>query len=306
MVCMDYIYVSYVSSFFCMKWPKWTDRLVYEACVDAMIGYTDGDYSYTRVVITIEIPEDARTNLNRPNIEFKETARYQTDKCKVLKIEDADGKEYESATVGLYMKRKNPITYIVGQVAEDTGFDTKRDENYPFGIHFFLQKRCAELYYVFRLEGTGLFQRWHENGQKSEEVMYVNGNEEGLRQKWHDNGQKRSEVLCISGIENGPYQSWYPNGQKSGYRTLVNGREVGTYQCWHPNGQKSEEVTSVNKVREGLYQSWYSNGQKCEEIEYTNDQKGPYRRWHENGQLSEEGYYRCNEWRQVIKKYDLV
>lgn len=37
---------------------------------------------------------------------------------------------------------------------------------------------------------NGLYQSWHQNGQKIFECVYKEGKREGLCQWWYDNGQK--------------------------------------------------------------------------------------------------------------------
>jgi hypothetical protein len=109
-----------------------------------MLGYKIARHGAKRVLITLEIPEDAKTNLYRPSIVNKETAKYRTNKAKVLKIEDADGKSYDTATTSIYNKKK--LTYRVGEVVEEPAFDPMLEVVCTEGIHFFLDKHVAELF----------------------------------------------------------------------------------------------------------------------------------------------------------------
>ena len=62
-----------------------------------MLAYTTGTLDdKTKLIITIEIPKDAKTNMARKDIYDKEHATYKTDKLIVKKIEDYCGNEYSN------------------------------------------------------------------------------------------------------------------------------------------------------------------------------------------------------------------
>ena len=86
-----------------------------------MLGYKIAKSFGKRVVITLEIPEDAVTNLKRSNIVNAETAKYRTMKAKVIKIEDSDGKTYNEAVSFNY--DKNSITYKLDEELVCHDFD---------------------------------------------------------------------------------------------------------------------------------------------------------------------------------------
>ena len=153
-----------------------------------MIGYKIAKNGEKCVVVTLEIPSDALTNMDRSTVVVKETAMYRTNKAKVLKIEDEEGNCYPSATSFKYKKKS--LEYKVGEVMEEPSYNYNPQEVCAEGIHYFLSRRVAVLYGLEKIK-NGLFERWYENGQKWMEYSFVDGNLHGLYQTWHANGQKQ-------------------------------------------------------------------------------------------------------------------
>lgn len=208
-----------------------------------MIGYKVAKNGETRVVITLDIPKDALTNQDRRSIVNKDTAKYRTNKVIIRSIKDETDKQYDTANSFCYDKKS--LTYIVGQTYTITDYDSESEKVCSTGIHYFLNRRVAELYDLDKIE-NGLYEAWHENGQKRIECMYMNSKLEGLCKVWYENGQKRVECTYVNSKLEGLCQVWYENGQKRIECTYMNGRKEGLYREWHENGKKSLEYTYVN------------------------------------------------------------
>ncbi len=172
-----------------------------------MIGYKVAINNDKRVIITLEIPEDAKTNLHRSNIIDAHKAQYRANKARVLKIEDTEGNEYTSANTALYHKK---LTYVKDKVIE-TNFGGNLETVCAKGIHFFLDKEVAEEYCVGKIE-NGIKRTYYDNGQKWIETNYVDGIANGLYKEWYENGNIKSEAKFVNGKIDGLYQQWYPNG----------------------------------------------------------------------------------------------
>lgn len=284
----------------------------------SIIGYKIAKAGETRVVVTLEIPDDAVTNVFRKDIVNVDTAKHRTNKAKVLKIEDETGKQYSSAESFNYGLKS--LKYVVDSTLTVNDYDMDLEKVCSTGIHFFLTRRCAELYGLDTIK-NGLYERWHDNGQKEYDCMYVNGKRHGLYQSWHTNGQKRSEYIYVNGLYHGLCKTWYTNGQKymewmytRGQRdglqlmwfmtgqkleesNYVNGKLNGLHQRWYPNGQMSIESRYVNDILNGLERSWYSDGQKKMECSYTNDKlNGLYQCWYSNGEINVTRVYDNGVW----------
>ena len=198
------------------------------------------------MLVTLEIPSDAKTNLYRKDIADATKAKYRCNKAKVLKIEDSEGKEYSKATSLIYTNKK--LKYVVGEKVKEKNYNEDIEVVCGEGIHFFLDKEVALLY---GLDGVkeGIYQEWYDNGQKEVECTYKDINLDGLFQSWFDNGQKRVECHFRDGEEEGLYQIWYreadnsigKNGQKEVECHYKNGKQDGRCQTWHRNGQKEVE-----------------------------------------------------------------
>ena len=186
-----------------------------------MIGYKVAQTTdEKRVIITLDIPEDTYTNMNRTDIVNKDTAKYRANKATVLSIEDENGNMYETATSCIHTDKQ--LTYKVGETVVVEDYDTNIENVCSSGIHYFLNKRVAELYNLPKIE-NGLYQVWYDNGQKLMECTYINGKLEGLYQRWHNNGQKWVECTHVNDILEGLYIIWFANGQKQTEYTYVNG-----------------------------------------------------------------------------------
>ena len=231
------------------------------------IGYKFARADGVRVIVTLEIPEDAITNINRNNVAVKEYAKHRCNKAKVLKIEDEDGKEYSSARSYCYFKKS--LEYILNDTIVVDDYDMDLDEVCASGIHFFLTRRRAELFGVGSIQ-NGLYTSWYDNGNKNEEYTYVNGQRHGLCQAWYEYGQKYEDCTYVNGLLQGLCQKWYDNGKKYLECTYVDGQRNGLYQWWHDNGQKCVESIYLNNQLHGLYQRWGYKGDKIEECMYEN------------------------------------
>jgi antitoxin component YwqK of YwqJK toxin-antitoxin module len=212
-----------------------------------MLGYKIAKNGDKRVIVTLEIPSDALTNMDRPTVIVKDTATYRANKVVVLKIEDAEGNCYETATSSSYIPKS--LTYTVGELIEEPTYNMDPENIYAEGIHFFLSRRVAELYRLEKV-ANGLYQTWHDNGHKCEEVPYIDGKIHGLYQSWHENRQKCEETIYVDGKIQGLSKFWYENGRKREETNYIDGEKHGLYQQWDKDGVKIEEATYVAGIRQ--------------------------------------------------------
>ena len=175
-----------------------------------MIGYKVAKNDKTKVIVTLEIPKDARTNMGRSSIAVKETAAYRADKVKVLAIEDASGTSYKTATTNF---EGISLTYKVGEVVEEPSFNPDKEEIYAEGIHYYITRHIAELACMGMVE-NGPYHYWHANGRKCVELTSVNWKLHGLYQHWLENGQKCVEANFIENKLHGLYRRWLVDGTK--------------------------------------------------------------------------------------------
>lgn len=254
-----------------------------------MIGYKCAIIERIRVIITLEIPDDAITNINRNNVVVKEYAKHRTNIAKVIKIEDQNGKQYDEAISGFYDYKK--LIYKVNEIVKVDDYDSNLEKVCLSGIHFFLTRRVAEIYEIYSLE-NGLYEAWYDNGQKWREYNYVNGKIEGLYQEWHTYGQIARKFTYMNDLLHGLDEEWYESGQKMREYNYVNGKVDGVAQLWYNDGKLHVRCTYINTKIEGLFQKWNSNGQIIVEYNYVDGKpNGLGREWYDNGQISKECMY---------------
>ena len=73
---------------------------------------------------------------------------------------------------------------------------------------------------------TGGFVGWYPNGQKKEEVNYIDGKEDGKYTQWYENGTKWIEQYYKDGKKDGKYTRWDLNGTKAEESNYIDGKKT--------------------------------------------------------------------------------
>lgn len=256
-----------------------------------MLGYKAAKCGETRVLITLEIPDDAKTNVDRKYVVDKEKAKHRTNRAMVLKIEDADGNSYETAETAYSSKK---LTYKVGEVIEEPSFDPTLELVCAGGIHFFLDKRVAELFGRERTKDwTGAWEEWYDNGQTKAKQVFENGRAVGTTTTWFESGIKKMESIEL-GENKRQTTFYYPTGEKETeyIYSYVDANDIANRKLYYKNGQLKQECSTRNGKLEGYNVEWYENGlKKCEGV-YQNDKRnGRWRCWYPTGELESEMSY---------------
>ncbi len=228
-----------------------------------MLAYKAAVNGKTRVVISLEIPDDAKTNLERPGVLNKETATYRADKVKVLKIEDADGNTYETAKSLIQIP---PLTYTVGETVQSpNGFDADPDKT-GAGIYFVLHRQIAEQYALPSVP-NGLLQWWRESGQKWYEATFLNGELHGVSHYWHETGHLAYTRGYANGRLDGSNTYWDKNGNMLAKGFFLNGRQDGLDEEWYEDTpmQKRSEAFYKNGKLDGAIREWSRDGRLVRE-----------------------------------------
>ena len=219
-----------------------------------MIGYKIASTDNKRVLVTLEIPVDSNTNLNRADIKDKEFAKYRCDKAKVLSIEDNEGNKYVSARSIMYDKKI--VEYNVNEEVKEPNYDKDINIVCGEGIHFFLNKEIALFYRLDKVE-NGEIKKWYFNGQLMEECTYKDGKSDGEYKSWYENGKLSQEATYEDGKIHGKYKMYYENGQLD-----------RKYEKYHKDGQLREECMFVNNEYHGKHRLWNENGKLTQEVFY--------------------------------------
>ena len=238
-----------------------------------MIGYKIAEYQGKRVLITLEIPQDARTNCYRNDIVDPSKALYRCDKAFVIKIQD-DTKEYTKAT-SLFSDRK--LHYVVGKEIYEPNYNEDIHQVSTEGIHFCLDKERALLYGLESVT-NGMYQKWYDNGHKQIKCSFYNDELDGLYEEWWPHsGQKRYEHNYKNGKLHGLNQSWYcglefkdKQQPKDVECTYENGLLHGLFQRWYSNGKRECLCNYKHGNIDGLFQRWNRDGTIHSECTYDN------------------------------------
>ena len=126
-----------------------------------MYGYKKAQNGNTYVIITLFIPSDSLTNLNRNNISNPNFASYRCSKAKVINIEDENGYKYNQAH-SCFCGKFNKLKYTTKKFVE-TSFDSNLENERSSGIHFFLTEKVANNYFSSKPENGVKYTYW-ENG----------------------------------------------------------------------------------------------------------------------------------------------
>ena len=137
--------------------------------------------------ITLLVPSDACTNLERKNVINSKYAKYRCSKAFVVDIEHKETKEKKDCVQSNYFAG---FVYKVGDVITELSFDCDLEKVCVRGIHFFKTKQQALMYGNSK---EGEYKSWYENGQLCIECVYKNGKREGKYKWWYKNGQLLEE-----------------------------------------------------------------------------------------------------------------
>lgn len=206
--------------------------------MDNTIGYK---YAITdagiRVVITLQIPEDAKTNMYRKSIIDRTKAKYRCSYALVLKIEDADGGIHPSARS---MSVLAPVLYETGKYVYPDTFNPDEEAVCTSGIHFYIDRECAETY-VYPVRSKTI-------------------------RNYYASGSLMSEQTFREGLKDGPYCSWYENGTLQSKAMYRMDRQHGVTIGYRQNGKKDSEIVYSDGLR--LKCTLYDKDENIEEISY--------------------------------------
>jgi antitoxin component YwqK of YwqJK toxin-antitoxin module len=216
-------------------------------------GYKKGA---NNTLIILDIPSDSLYNMNRSDIVNKQFAKYRCSYAIVKEIIDLKSGEKMNETQS--MNDKN-FKYSVGQKVVPNTFDTNLENICSSGIHFFLDKECAELYEHFPTNGE--YKNWYDNGQLLKHCFYKNGKLDGEYKIWYDNEQLSRHCFYKNGKIDGEFKEWHSNGKLSTYYFYKNGELDGELKEWYDNGQLCILCFYKNGKYDGELKEWYPNGQ---------------------------------------------
>ena len=83
----------------------------------------------------------------------------------------------------------------------------------------------------------GPYMRWHKNGRKEYQAVFVHGKKSGTTTRWHMNGRKWVEQHYVSGRKHGLCRVWDENGVMRKEERYDDGKPDGTWTTWNKDGK---------------------------------------------------------------------
>ena len=114
----------------------------------------------------------------------------------------------------------------------------------------------------------GLVSWWFENGQKSQEINYKNGRQDGRQTWWFEDGQTRFKGNYKDEKRDGRQTWWYNNGQMRKEEHYKDGKLNGAWTLWFDNGQMKTEGHRKDDRLDGKVTTWFKDGRIKSEKHY--------------------------------------
>lgn len=244
-----------------------------------MLGYKVGKSEHEKVIVTLEIPEDAITNMNRKDIVDASKAKHRTNKAKVLSIEDKDGNSYKEAKSYNYKDRL--LVYEVGKTVYVEDFDTNIKELCSTGIHYFLDKELAKMFdYKWFITNTvlnGPYNTYDDNGRLWRYAEYKDRVLHGKQISYHYNGQVSEDCTHVDGKKEGVCIKYDCDGNIIGESTYKNDKLNGISKHYYHDqdmGRVYYQYTFKDGIQYGYNTVYDMNGNIVKQFSYNMDSKG--------------------------------
>ena len=78
----------------------------------------------------------------------------------------------------------------------------------------------------------GRFERWHDNGKKEYEAVFIKGKKEGTTTRYHKSGRKATEQEYRNGKRHGRSVTWNDSGTMVKEENWKDGKPHGTWTIW--------------------------------------------------------------------------
>ncbi|MBL8049428.1 MAG: toxin-antitoxin system YwqK family antitoxin [Chthonomonas sp.] len=136
----------------------------------------------------------------------------------------------------------------------------------------------------------------HANGQIKERFTVIDNKREGLYESFHEKGQKNRVAQYAKDLMVGKCQDFWPNGKLKLDVTFQNGQLTGTYLEYHESGNIYQQGPTfgcnfganmaTSPKRTGRWTMYFASGKKKSEGDFGNDlMTGPWRDYFESGQV---------------------
>jgi antitoxin component YwqK of YwqJK toxin-antitoxin module len=210
-----------------------------------------------------------KTNELRYDIVNSRYSRFCADQLFVIDIINKFNLKYTVNQITTSAYYNKLITYKTGETVDITNLNDSFDKLCTSGIYYLINPESA-FYYEIPDNYTGLYKKWHNNGQLHIECIFNNEKLDGPYKIWHENGQLKKQCTYKNGKYDGIFQQWYWGGKRYIDCVYKNGKKDGKYKTWYWNGHPDIECTYKDDELHDLYKEWRFDGQLKEEYTYIN------------------------------------
>jgi antitoxin component YwqK of YwqJK toxin-antitoxin module len=246
-----------------------------------IIGYKK---ARNNILVTLQIPYDAKHNIDRKNIINKQYAKYRCSHATVTDIIDLNNNTSIDKAISL---NDSNFIYTIGQDVVCDTFEPDLEIVCCEGIHFFLDKHRATFYENNLDNFQGEYKEWNDNGLLIRQFFILNGMKHGEYKLWNYDGILAVHTYYNYDMIHSEYKEWYDDGQLYIHTTYKEGMRNGEYREWFDNGQLKIHTYYKDDRIHGEYKEWHNNGQlKIHTYYIDNKIHGEYKSWNNNSQLA--------------------
>lgn len=138
----------------------------------------------------------------------------------------------------------------------------------------------------------GHYTYYYENGNRSSEGEYKDGERNGFWQFWFEDGKKKSEGEIKNGLYEGHWKFYYENGNQKSEGYFINDLRANEWKFWEEDGKISSQGSYKDGKLDADWIYWYENGKKRSQGKYLSGEKdGEWTYWNETGNIETKEFY---------------
>ena len=185
-----------------------------------MIGFV----SYLDYIITIECDDYKSVDKHIINHDY---ATFETDKFKIIKIEDVNEKDYtitEKYELNKIYDNKKSFKINKQCIINEIINNLHRSKLHADTSKYF-KDSYNELIKFFPNGISGICKLYHNNGSLREEYFHNNGDIEGDYIIYYDNGKIKEKCNYLNGKKHGKWTQYHPDGKVQYWDDYLNGQK---------------------------------------------------------------------------------
>jgi antitoxin component YwqK of YwqJK toxin-antitoxin module len=219
-----------------------------------------------KYIITAELLEDSKTNINREDVIDIDKATHITDKCKIIQIEDYEFNNKYDTIEACFSFYNNKLSVNDNMVRCNYNLDGKLLD----GIHFFTDKNYIADYFKISIENGILYKYNPFTGALLIKAEFQNNSRNGIFNIYYDSSQSniKIESNIVNELKHGLYREYYPDGNLRVECNYNKDMIDGELKQFYKNKNLWIRENYKNNKKIGSSSIYYETGEIWEEIEY--------------------------------------